>query len=234
MGARTGEEYLKGLRRTDRELWLGDERVDDVTHAPRPGRRGPGPGRCLRPPARVRRRVPDARPGDRGARQRQPHDPPQQGGPAAAAPRAGPHRREHGRADGPHARLHERDVRRLRGGARRLGGTGGPQRGGRRQPAVVPEATGSRGPLADPHHHPPDHRPVEGQHLRRQPGAAPQGGRHGARDRRPRRAHPRHAGTVRRRDRRLPRPSPPSGRARHLRAQLLHPRQHARAGVPLP
>ena len=36
MGARTGEEYLKGLRRTDRELWLGDERVDDVTHASRP------------------------------------------------------------------------------------------------------------------------------------------------------------------------------------------------------
>ncbi len=34
MGARTGEEYLKGLRRTDRELWLGDERVDDVTTHP--------------------------------------------------------------------------------------------------------------------------------------------------------------------------------------------------------
>ena len=34
MGARTGEEFLKGLRRTDRELWLGDERVDDVTSHP--------------------------------------------------------------------------------------------------------------------------------------------------------------------------------------------------------
>jgi 4-hydroxyphenylacetate 3-monooxygenase oxygenase component len=34
MGARTGEEFLKGLRRTDRELWLGDERVDDVTGHP--------------------------------------------------------------------------------------------------------------------------------------------------------------------------------------------------------
>ena len=34
MAARTGEEYLKGLRRTDRELWLGDERVDDVTTHP--------------------------------------------------------------------------------------------------------------------------------------------------------------------------------------------------------
>ena len=34
MGARTGEEFLKGLRRTNRELWLGDERVDDVTNHP--------------------------------------------------------------------------------------------------------------------------------------------------------------------------------------------------------
>ena len=34
MGARTGEEFLKGLRRTDRELWLGDERVGDVTTHP--------------------------------------------------------------------------------------------------------------------------------------------------------------------------------------------------------
>lgn len=31
MGARSGEDYLKGLRARHRELWLGDTRVDDVT-----------------------------------------------------------------------------------------------------------------------------------------------------------------------------------------------------------
>jgi 4-hydroxyphenylacetate 3-monooxygenase len=34
MGARTGEEFLKGLRSRKREIWLGDERVDDVTEHP--------------------------------------------------------------------------------------------------------------------------------------------------------------------------------------------------------
>lgn len=34
MGARTGEEFLKGLRARKREVWLGDERVDDVTEHP--------------------------------------------------------------------------------------------------------------------------------------------------------------------------------------------------------
>jgi 4-hydroxyphenylacetate 3-monooxygenase len=34
MAARTGEEFLKGLRARNREIWLGDERVDDVTTHP--------------------------------------------------------------------------------------------------------------------------------------------------------------------------------------------------------
>jgi aromatic ring hydroxylase len=34
VGARTGEEFLKGLRSRRRELWLGAERVDDVTEHP--------------------------------------------------------------------------------------------------------------------------------------------------------------------------------------------------------
>ncbi len=34
MGARTGEEYLKGLQATSRELWLGGERVSDVAAHP--------------------------------------------------------------------------------------------------------------------------------------------------------------------------------------------------------
>jgi len=34
MGARSGEAFLKGLRARKREVWLGDERVDDVTEHP--------------------------------------------------------------------------------------------------------------------------------------------------------------------------------------------------------
>jgi 4-hydroxyphenylacetate 3-monooxygenase oxygenase component len=35
MGARTGEDYLAGLRRTAREIWVDGERVDDVTDHPK-------------------------------------------------------------------------------------------------------------------------------------------------------------------------------------------------------
>lgn len=34
MGARTGEAYLKGLRNTHREIWMGRERIDDVVEHP--------------------------------------------------------------------------------------------------------------------------------------------------------------------------------------------------------
>jgi len=34
MGARTGSEYLKGLQQSDAEIWLGDERITDVTTHP--------------------------------------------------------------------------------------------------------------------------------------------------------------------------------------------------------
>ncbi len=34
MGARTGKEFLEGLRTTDREVWMGSERIDDVTSHP--------------------------------------------------------------------------------------------------------------------------------------------------------------------------------------------------------
>ena len=60
-----------------------------------------------------------------------------------------------------------------------------------------------------------------------------QGRRHRARDRRARRAHPGHAGAVRRRARRLSRPPAAAG-ADALRAQLLDPDGHARARVPVP
>jgi 4-hydroxyphenylacetate 3-monooxygenase/anthranilate 3-monooxygenase (FAD)/4-hydroxyphenylacetate 3-monooxygenase len=34
MGARTGQQFLDGLRKTSRQLWLRDERVGDVTSHP--------------------------------------------------------------------------------------------------------------------------------------------------------------------------------------------------------
>ena len=34
MGARTGEQFLEGLRKTSRTVWVGDDRVDDVTAHP--------------------------------------------------------------------------------------------------------------------------------------------------------------------------------------------------------
>src|SRR5262249_28308468 len=34
MGARTGEQFLEKLRKTRRTVWVGDERVDDVTAHP--------------------------------------------------------------------------------------------------------------------------------------------------------------------------------------------------------
>src|SRR5215813_14139585 len=34
MAARTGEQYIKGLQRQEREVWLGGERVKDVTTPP--------------------------------------------------------------------------------------------------------------------------------------------------------------------------------------------------------
>ena len=34
MGARTGEQFLERLRKTSRVVWVGNDRVDDVTAHP--------------------------------------------------------------------------------------------------------------------------------------------------------------------------------------------------------
>ncbi|MBT7180948.1 MAG: 4-hydroxyphenylacetate 3-hydroxylase, partial [Acidiferrobacteraceae bacterium] len=34
MGARNGADYLKGIKQRDAEIWLGDERIADVTAHP--------------------------------------------------------------------------------------------------------------------------------------------------------------------------------------------------------
>ena len=114
MPARTGEQYLKGLKASNRELWIGTDRVDDVTE--HPATRGAAHQMadvfdpqhafaedCLMPdpetgePINVSHMIPRSR-----------------RGPAAPPPGPRPDRRVDGRAHGPHPRLHERHLRRVR------------------------------------------------------------------------------------------------------------------------
>ena len=233
MGARTGAQFLQGLRSTKRQLWLDGERVDDVTaHPALAGGARTLAGR-VRPPPRLPPRVPRPRPGDGRAAQHRPHDPALGRRPEAAQPRADANRGGHGRPHGADARLYEREVRELRRALARLDRRGRPERGGRPQHPPLPEAAGARGHRAHPHDHPPHRRQVDRRPDPRQPGAAPQGRRDGGRDRRARRPHPRDARAVRRRDRRLSGASA-ARRGRGVRARVLHPRRHAGADLPLP
>ena len=122
MGARSGEQFLQGLRDTKRQLWLERRAGRRCHRAPRAGRRGADAGRRVRPSARVPRRVPDRRIPETGEPLNIGHMIPRsRRRPQAPQPRSGAHRRGHRRAHGPHARLHEREVRQLR---RRAGRTG--------------------------------------------------------------------------------------------------------------
>ena len=139
MGARTGaRSFSTGLRRTKREIWVDGERIADVTSHPklRGGaeslaamfdRQHDYAAECLFTAPRQRR-----------ADQRQPHDPALPGRPAAAARRPGaPVGGLHGH-HGPHARLHEHEVRGLRLGAARVGRRRRPQRTRRTQHRRLP------------------------------------------------------------------------------------------------
>ena len=64
------------------------------------------------------------------------------------------------RPDGPHARLHERHLRGLRGRADEWGANGNER--GRGEPRRVPEGAAPQGPLAHAHDHPPDRRQGDG------------------------------------------------------------------------
>ena len=126
----------------------------------------------------------------------------------AAPPRAWSRIAEaHRRAHGPHARLHEREVRRLRrrAGSAGLGADGRNERG-RTTTSSRFQRRLARDDLSLTHTIvQPDHRQSDRRADRRQPGAAAQGRRDRRRHRRARRAHPGHAGAVRRRDRGLSR-----------------------------
>ena len=229
MGARTGEEFLKGLQARKREVWLGGERVDDVDRPSRLRRRRAAARRGVRPPARVPRRLPDARSRDGRADQRQPHDPPLDRRSETPAPGA--------------RRIAEATVG-LMGrtpdymNVTFAGFAGSAVRGS------VPRAATSEGhdnlvqfqkqlarediSLTHTIVHPTIDR-VDRHIFAGQPGAAAQGRRHRARHRRARSAHPRDAGAVRRRDRGLPRPSAAADAHARVRPELLDRRWTRRA-----
>ena len=224
MGARTGEEYLKGLRRTDRELWLGDERVDDVTTHPALAgaaqaladvfdRQHEFAAECLMPdpstgePVNVSHMIPRSK--------------------------EDLQRRRHGLV-----RIAESTVGLMgrtpdymnvtfAGFAGERSAWAGPE--GRNEEGVANlqafQKQLAREDLSLTHTiiHPTIDR-LKDSTFAGNPVPLHKVADTRARDRRPRRAHPRHAGTVRRRDRRLPGPSAPV-RARPITyaPQLLHP-----------
>ena len=176
MGARTGEEYLNGLRARHRELWLGAERVDDVADhlrcaggpdASRPSTTASTsmPDDCLMPdpetgePINVSHMLPRSKE-DLQRRHR----------------RAGAHRRAVGRADGADAGLHERHLRRLRRRASGLARTGGPatRRASRTWPPSNTSSPARTSASRTRSSIPPSTGRATG--LRRQPGAVAQGG----------------------------------------------------------
>ena len=122
MPARTGEQFLKGLR-GPREVWVDGERISDVVDHPKLR----GAAHALAEVFDLHHQHPDILPDagsrDRRADHRQPHDPALARGPFAPRQGAAPRRRVFGRPDGPHARLHERHLRRLRRQSRRVGAT---------------------------------------------------------------------------------------------------------------
>ena len=231
MPARTGEQFLKGLRKP-RAVWVDGERVSDVVSHPKLCGAAHAlaeifdlqhvhAGTCLMPdpetgePIAVSHMIPQL------AR-----------GPGEAGQGAAHGGRVFGRPDGPHARLHERHLRGLRRPARRMGRAR--QRGRRRAAGRLPEVPAPRRHLADPHHRAADRRQGDGRRAGgRQRARAAQGRRDRARHRRARRARAGDAGAVRRRDRGLSGGAAAAGR-RRLCAVLLHPDGRAGAEVPVP
>ena len=234
-GARTGEQFLEGLRQGGREIWLRGERISHPLDHPELTRRGPVAGARLRPPARARLRDAgafarcDAEP---SARERHPRDPagPRGSGPPPAGVRVGGG--AVGRGDGPHAGLPERDIRLLRRALGRVGAAGRHGAGceSRRLPGVHARPRSLDHARAD--------EPPGGPHQAR--GRAGHGAGVATQDRGDRRCRRRargadagHAGAVRRRVARLSGLGhPAAGRA--LRAVIRHPDRHTGAAVYLP
>ena len=143
---RSGEEYLESLR-DGRTVYIGGERVDDVTT--HPGFRNAARSYAKTFDARFDPPLPrpaELRGGRRAARHVLPAAPLARGPGAPVALGRG-HRRPHLRHDGPLARLHRR-LRRRRSHA--AGGVRQRQPALRRQPARLLRAVQARGPLPLP------------------------------------------------------------------------------------
>ena len=229
MGARTGEEFLAGLRSRRREVWLGGERVDDVTAHP-----------ALAGAARALADVFD--------RQHEYADDclvpdPETGEPINVSHLIPRSKEDLQRRHRGLARIAESTVGLMgrtpdymnvtfAGFAGERGAWLGPD--GRNEEGVANlqafQRQLAREDICLTHTivHPTIDR-ARDTSFADNPVPLAQGGRHRARHRRAGRAHPRHAGALRRRDRGVPRPPAAAGRHRPLRAQLLHPHGHARA-----
>ena len=177
MGARTGEEFLKGLQgaqaRGVARRRARRRRRRTIPRSPAPRTRSPTvfdrqheyADDCLMPdpetgePINVSHMIPRSV-DDLQRRHR--------GLVRIAEATVGPH--------GPHARLHERHVRRLRGRAERVARSRRPQRGGRATTSCLPEASCAREDISLTHTivHPTIDRATDTV-VRRQPGAAAQG-----------------------------------------------------------
>ncbi len=187
MGARTGKQFLAGLRKP-REIWVGEDKVDDVVSHPAFAGAAQTLARDLRSAARSRRRLSDAGSRDRRADQREPHDPALASRPRSPSCLSADDRRVHGRSDGPLTGLHERHVRRLRRARRRVGR--------RRQRGAAPRtwspirSTSRRDDISLTHTivHPTIDKATGDAPAPAERRRAPQGGRHRARHRRARRA----------------------------------------------
>ena len=158
--ARTGEQFLEGLRSGEREVWLNGEQITHPAGAARS---------CAPPPSRWRASSTSSTSTPTRCSPRRPTT-----GALVNVTHVIPRSREDlerrrraieltaslsGRDDGADARLPERHVRLLRRPRRRLGAAG--QRAGRREPRRLPAAHARRRPLDDARAHEPSGRPHE-------------------------------------------------------------------------
>ncbi len=120
MGARTGSEFLAGLRKP-REIWVGDDRVADVVSHPAFAGAAQTLAQLFDLQHQAADDLPDAGLRNGRADQREPPDPALARRPRAAPSLPAAYRRVHRRPDGANSGLHERHVRRLRRSRRRMG-----------------------------------------------------------------------------------------------------------------
>ena len=197
MPARTGQDYLNGLKATNREIWLGGEQRRQRRRAPVAARWRRGDRRLLRPAAPVSRRAADRRSRSRARRSTS--------ATCSLARSTDLQRRHVGLARiselsmGVMGRTPDYMNVTFAGFAddrHSLGRADGSNERGLREPRRLPEAATTRRPVADAHDRPPDRRQADRRHLGEQPGAVAQGRRDGRLDHRARGSTAGHAGAV--------------------------------------